>query len=118
MGGDELPEGSYDGCVREPKPGESLIIRGLKMGAGHQLALARKDFPGHGTIFTGSRPNNWLVPSVIVTGRSVFSPHLFLMLPFLNRTSVQSFMAVGTQSNQVQLVIRALLAAQFLVVDL
>ena len=27
-----LPGGSYDRCVREPKPGESLIIRGLKMG--------------------------------------------------------------------------------------
>jgi len=27
-----LPEGSYEGCVGEPKPGESLIIRGLKTG--------------------------------------------------------------------------------------
>ena len=105
MGGDELPEGSYDGCVREPKPGESLIIRGLEMGAGHQLALARKDFPGHGTIFTGSRPTNWLVPSVTVTGRSVCSPHLFLMLPFLNRTTMQSFVAGGAQGNQIRVVI-------------
>jgi hypothetical protein len=40
VGGNGLPEGSYDRCVREPKPGESLIIRGLKMG-GRSTTICR-----------------------------------------------------------------------------